>query len=192
VLSFTRHDLPIDLPSIARFRSRGIDADRREYLLPELARIGWNRSLTKEERASSLANFNYRMVEVVMMLMLPLLAVALAIPPKRSTSSLGLFVSIVLVVAYHKINQYASDVASLGRIGPVIGLWGPFLAVAGLIGWMYYRVAYVPGGQAIGWLEKGAETVSKKLKSLLRRQRAGPVMLPEPSPDTGADTRETP
>ncbi len=188
VLSFTRHDLPIDLPAIERFRNRGTDADRREYLLPELARIGWNRSLTKEERASSLANFNYRMVEVVMMMMLPLLAVALAIPPKRSTSSLGLFVSIVLVVAYHKINQYASDVASLGKIGPIIGLWGPFLAVAGLIVWMYYRVAYVPGGQAIGWLEKGAATVSKKLRSLLRRQRRGPVMLPDPGPET----RETP
>jgi len=118
-----------------------------------------------------------------MMLLLPLLAVALAIPPKRSTSSLGLFVSIVLIVAYHKVNQYASDVASLGKIGPVIGLWGPFLLFAAMIVWMYYRVAYVPGGQAIGWLEKASEVVTKKLKSLLRRNRRGPIMLPDPGPD---------
>ncbi len=181
VLSFTRHDLPIELPSIEKFRQRG--GQSREYLLPELMQLGWNKdvSQTKEERASSQANFNYRMVEVVMMLLLPLLAVALAIPPKRSTSSLGLFVSIVIIVAYHKVNQYANDVAALGRIDPVLGLWGPFVVLAALILWMYYRVAYVPGGQAIGWLEKGFEVLTKRLKSLLRRRRRshGPV-LPEP------------
>ncbi|MCJ2184118.1 LPS export ABC transporter permease LptF [Novosphingobium sp. 1949] len=180
VLSFTRHDLPIELPQIEKFRQRG--GQSREYLLPELLKLGWSKSSQpEEERVSSQANFNYRMVEVVMMLLLPLLAVALAIPPKRSTSSLGLFVSIVMIVAYHKVNQYANDVASLGRIDPVLGLWGPFAVLAVIILWMYYRVAYVPGGQAIGWLEKGFEMLSKRLKSLLRRRRRshGPV-LPEP------------
>jgi lipopolysaccharide export system permease protein len=182
VLTFTRHDLPIDLPAIDRFRTRGSGGEQREYLLPQLLQIGWNKNLSKEERVSSQADFNFRMVEVMMMLLLPLLSVALAIPPKRSTSSLGLFVSIVMVVAYHKINQYASDVATLGKVSPLIGLWGPFFVFAGLIVWMYYRVAYVPGGQAIGWLEKFAETVTKRFKSLLRRQRGGPVILPDPGP----------
>ena len=43
----------------------------------------------------------------MMMLMLPLLAIALAVPPKRSSSALGIFVAILIVVAYHKVNQYA-------------------------------------------------------------------------------------
>ncbi|WP_091143837.1 LPS export ABC transporter permease LptF [Novosphingobium sp. CF614] len=178
VLTFTRHDLPIELPAIEKFRKRG--GQDREYLLPELMKLGWNDQLPRQERVSSQANFNYRMVEVVMMLLLPLLAVALAIPPKRSTSALGLFVSIVMIVAYHKVNQYANDVASLGRINPVLGLWGPFLVLALLILWMYWRVAYVPGGQAIGWLEKASDTVIKRLKSLLRRKRRGPI-LPIPA-----------
>jgi Predicted permeases len=178
VLTFTRHDLPIDLPQIEKFRERGGSA--REYVLPELLKMGWNKDGADVDRASNQANFSYRMVEVLMMLLLPLLAVALAIPPKRSTSALGLFVSIVLVVAYHKINQYANDVASLGRINPILGLWGPFAVFALLIAWMYWRVAYVPGGQAIGWLEKGADIVTKRLKSLLRRRRRGP-MLPIPA-----------
>jgi len=178
VLSFTRHDLPIELPQIEKFRQRG--GQEREYLLPELMKLGWNKDLPKEERVSSQANFNYRMVEVVMMLLLPLLAVALAIPPKRSTSALGLFVSIVMVVAYHKINQYANDVASLGRMSPTLGLWGPFLVFAVLIVWMYWRVAYVPGGQAIGWLETASAKVVKRFKSLLRRNRRGPI-LPMPA-----------
>ena len=53
-----------------------------------------------------------------MMLMLPLLAVALAVPPKRSSSALGIFVGIVIVVAYHKVNQYAEQAGAQGRLDP--------------------------------------------------------------------------
>ena len=175
VLSFTQHDLPIVLPAIEKFRKRGGGKDR-EYILPELLKIGWSDTLPKSERVASQASFNYRMVEVIMMLLLPLLAVALAIPPKRSTSALGLFVSIVLVVGYHKVNQYGQDVATLGRIDPVLALWGPFVVFAALILWMYYRVAYVPGGQAIGWLERASDVGVKRLKSLfVRRRRHAPM-----------------
>ncbi|MBV1918012.1 MAG: LptF/LptG family permease [Sphingomonadaceae bacterium] len=174
VLSFSRHDLPIDLPTIEKFRERG--GKNREYILPELLRIGWSDESSVGERAAGQASFNYRMVEVIMMLLLPLMAVALAIPPKRSTSALGLFVSIVLVVAYHKVNQYGEGVASLGRIDPALALWGPFAVFAVMILWMYYRVAYVPGGQAIGWLEKFAANVGKWLRALLKRQHHLPQL----------------
>jgi lipopolysaccharide export system permease protein len=173
VLTFSRHDLPIDLPAIEKFRERG--GKDREYILPELLRIGWSSEQPVDLRTKSWANFNYRMVEVVMMLLLPLLAVALAIPPKRSTSSLGLFVSIVLVVAYHKINQYGQDVAALGRIDPVLALWGPFALFAALIVWMYWRVAYVPGGQPIGWLESVAGKSGAKLRQLMARLSRQPA-----------------
>jgi lipopolysaccharide export system permease protein len=165
VLSFSQHDLPIDLPGIERFRQRG--GGEREYLLPELMRIGWSHetSLPEKLRQESQANFNFRMVEVVMMLLLPLLAVALAIPPKRSTSALGVFVSIVMVVAYHKINEYGQAVAAQGRLDPILALWGPFVLFAALIVWMYWRVAYVPGGQAIGDI-----VVGKRIRALLRRR----------------------
>jgi lipopolysaccharide export system permease protein len=169
VLSFTQHDLPIDLPAIQRFRARGDEA--REYLLPELLELGWrDDDVAATKRVEGRAAFNYRIVEVVMMLMLPLLAVALAIPPKRSTSALGVFVSIVMVVAYHKINQYGQEVAALGRVDPLLALWGPFALFAVLIGWMYFRVAFVPGGQAIGALESAYAKLMKRLKRLLRRR----------------------
>lgn len=172
VLSFSRHDLPIDLPAIEQFRARG-DAER-EYILPELLRIGWNSGAPDAKRDASQASFNFRLVEVVMMVLMPLLAVALAIPPKRSTSALGVFVAIVMVVAYHKINQYGEDIAALGRADPILALWGPFAFFAALIVWMYWRVAHVPGGQAIGALESAAAKGGKRLRKLLRRGRSHP------------------
>ena len=169
VLSFTRHDLPIDLPQIEAFRARG-DAER-EYILPELLRVGWNDDASEAKRDASLASFNFRMVEVVMMALMPLLAVALAIPPKRSTSALGVFVSIVMVVAYHKVNQYGEDIASLGRFDPILALWLPFVLFAALIGWMYYKVAIVPGGQPIGTLETAFDKAGKRIRRLFGWRR---------------------
>ena len=169
VLSFTRHDLPIDLPQIEAFRARG-DAER-EYILPELLRVGWNDDASEAKRDASLASFNFRMVEVVMMALMPLLAVALAIPPKRSTSALGVFVSIVMVVAYHKVNQYGEDIASLGRFDPILALWLPFVLFAALIEWMYYKVAIVPGGQPIGALETAFDKAGKRIRRLFGWRR---------------------
>jgi lipopolysaccharide export system permease protein len=111
------------------------------------------------------------MVEVVMMLLVPLLGLALAIPPKRSTSALGVFVSVVMVTVYHKINEYGQNVASIGKIDPTLALWGPFVLFSALILWMYWRVAYVPGGQAIGWLESAAQVAVKRIRALIGRHR---------------------
>lgn len=169
VLTFTRHDLPIDLPAIEEFRARG--EDEREYILPELLRIGWADEASETKRDASQASFNFRLVEVVMMALMPLLAVALGIPPKRSTSALGVFLSIVMVVAYHKVNQYGEDVGALGIVDPLIALWLPFFIFAALILWMYHRVAFVPGGQAIGALENWLAKMTKRLGRLFRRRQ---------------------
>ena len=173
VLTFASHDLPVDLPQIEAFRQRG--GKEKEYILPELLKLGWSEGLPDSIRNESRASLSYRMVEILMTLLLPLLAVALAIPPKRSTSALGVFVSIVMVVAYHKINQYGQDVAALGRVDPLIALWLPFALFAALIVSMYWRVTYVPGGQAIGWLEtafaKAAATLRRFTRPRLPRPR---------------------
>jgi lipopolysaccharide export system permease protein len=183
VLTFASHDLPIDLPKIEQFRRRNED---REYFLPELLRIGWSPASTKAMRDQSLASLNFRLCEVAMMFLLPLLAVALAVPPKRSSSMLGVFVSIVMVVAYHKVNEYGQDVSSLGRIDPMLALWGPFVLFAALILWMYWTLAYVPGGQPIGGLEAGFARIVKRIVRLFassRRQQHH--RLPENDGDAG-------
>lgn len=167
VLSFSRHDLPIDLPAVEAFRKRG--GKEREYFLPELLRITWNDRASEQLRNETSASLNFRLVEVAMMLLLPLLAVALAVPPKRSTSALGLFLSIVMVVAYHKVNEYGMAVSALGRVSPLLALWGPFVLFSALILWMYWRIAYVPGGQPIGALERFADNLGKWGRKLAAR-----------------------
>ncbi|WP_298811922.1 LPS export ABC transporter permease LptF [uncultured Sphingomonas sp.] len=170
-LSFSSHDLPIDLPKFESFRSRG--GKNLEYTLPQLAKLG-HAGGTEEQRDSSRSEFHFRLAEVVSMFLLPLLAVALGVPPKRSSSALGVFLSIVMVVTYHKVNQYAASVGERGAIDPLIALWVPFLVFAGLIFWMYYTIAYVPGGQPIGALERFfAKTWKLIVRYLPGRNRTG-------------------
>jgi lipopolysaccharide export system permease protein len=164
VLSFTSHDLPIPLPKIEAFRGRG--GKDRERTIPELVKIGSDPKQPETLRNESLANFHFRLVEVAMMLLLPLLAVALAVPPKRSASALGVFLSIVMVVTYHKINEYAQGMGALGRINPAFALWIPFFFFAALIWWMYHTLAHKPGGQPIGALERVFAKMGSRLRSL--------------------------
>jgi lipopolysaccharide export system permease protein len=152
VLTFSLHDLPISLPKYENFRQRG--GRNLELTLPELAKIGGNRNAPEELRDTSRAAFHFRLAEVASMFLLPLLALALGVPPKRSTSALGVFLSIVMIVAYHKVNEYGEAIGGLGRIDPFLALWVPFLVFAGLVLWMYYTIAFVPGGQPIGALER--------------------------------------
>ncbi len=168
VLSFRIQDLPVDLPAVAQFRNRG-RGDEDELTLPELLRYGARKAEAPPATLNAIrANFHYRVTEIVMMLLMPLLAVALAVPPKRSTSGLGIFLSILMVVAYHKINQYAEQMAAQGRIDPVIALWTPFFLFAALILWMYWTLAYRPGGQPIGALERGFSKLAKGIGRILR------------------------
>lgn len=173
VLTFDNHDLPIPLPKIEAFRLRG-GADR-EMTIPELFVAGKDQTQSVQTRLESRANFHFRIVEVMSMFLIPLIAIALAIPPKRSTSSLGVFLSIVLLVTQHKINQYAEDLGARGTIDPLIALWVPYLLFAALAIWMYYTVAHVPGGQPIGALERVAAKAGQKIRAMLtmfqRKQR---------------------
>ena len=165
-LSFESYDLPINLPAIDPFRGRG--NEMKELVLPELVgRAYGGTAADPEDQLAARANLHFRLVEVAMMLMLPLLAIALAVPPKRSTSSLGIFIGIVMVVTYHKINQYAEGAGSQGRLVPELALWLPFLAFVALILWMYHVIAHRPGGQPIGALEAAFARIAKMVRKLL-------------------------
>jgi len=169
-LSFESYDLPINLPAIDPFRGRGNEL--KELTLPEVYdRAYGDAPVGREESRAARANLHFRLVEVVMMLMLPLLAIALAVPPKRSNSSLGIFVGIVLVVTYHKVNQYAEGAGAQGRLIPELALWLPFLGLVALIFWMYHVIAHRPGGQPIGALEAAFAKVGKTVRKMMPRSR---------------------
>ena len=183
VLRFNLWNIPIRLPETSPFRARG--GRNLEFTLPELARIGRDRSAPEPLRDTSRAAFHFRITEVVSMFLLPMLALALGVPPKRSTSALGVFLSIVIIVTYFKVNEYGESIGGLGRIDPLIALWVPFAIFATLVLWMYYTIAYVPGGQPIGALDRFFGKITKLVMRWLpfrRSARANDDDEPETQP----------
>jgi lipopolysaccharide export system permease protein len=169
-LAFETYDLPVSLPAISHFRGRGgTEAD--ELYLHELFRIGYGGGATDaHQRIEAQSHLNFRIVEVLMMFMLPLLAVSLAVPPKRSASGLGIFVGIFLVVAYHKVAQYGEQMGANGSINPILALWIPLVLFASMIAWMYHVLAHKPGGQPIGALERFFAKVARLAKAMLPKR----------------------
>ena len=168
VLSFAQHTIPINLPRMEAFRQRG--GKEVELTLPELVREGADRARTIASRAPSIAATQRRIIQVVIMGFLPLLAVALAVPPKRSSSAIGVFLGILLLVGYHKSSEYTERVGSAGQIDPFWGQWLPFIAFAGLCVWLYGILAYKAAGAPIGGLERGASAIGKAVGALFARR----------------------
>ncbi len=169
VLRFDLWDIPIPLPKYEQFRARG--GRNLEFTLPELATIGRDKTKPESLRDTSRAAFHFRITEVASMFLLPMLALALGVPPKRSSSALGVFLSIVMIVTYFKINEYGQGIGGLGKVDPIIALWVPFALFAALVLWMYYTIAYIPGGQPIGALERVFSQISKLIVKLLPFRR---------------------
>jgi len=165
VLTFEEHSIPIDLPRMAGFRARG--EKELELTLPELVRVSGDPESPPDMRVESVAATQRRLIQVVIMAFLPLLAVALAVPPKRSQSALGIILGIGILVAFHKISEYTERVGGAGRLDPVWGQWIPFILFAALCVWLYATLAYKPGGQPLGGLERFIDRVTKKLKALM-------------------------
>ena len=170
-LAFDVYDLPISLPVIEQFRRRGGTVSDELYL-HELWQAGYGGKAPNEHQMlEAQAAFNFRLVEVLMMLVVPLLAIALAVPPKRSSSALGIFLSILIVVAYHKVNQYAASAATNGSVNAIVALWVPLVLLSSLIFWMYHILAHKPGGQPIGALEWFFAKTAKRARALMPKAR---------------------
>ncbi len=178
VLTFVQHDLPIALPPMEPFRARG--GRNLELTLPELVEAMTSPETPAEKAQGARATFHRRIIQVVVMLVLPLLAVALAVPPKRSSSSLGVFLSIVLLVTYHKVTEYGERMGAIGRVDPMLAQWVPFALFTAFSLWLYHILAHRAGGQPIGALERGAARLAAGARRRLVRRE--PAAIPRAAP----------
>lgn len=171
-LRFAQHDLPVDLPQIEAFRARG--DENLELTLPELARSKDDPRLPRETQLEADANFHRRLIQVAVLFVIPFMAMAMAIPPKRSTSALGVFAGIVALVVYNEISEFCEKLSADGVVGAVVAQWVPFTLFALYSLWMFRQVAYRVGEPPIGRLIRLGDKLWRQLQRLIvpfRRRR---------------------
>ena len=144
-LDFSQLNWPIDASDDARFRARG--NDERELTLPEL----WAAAAAPPsgmEVAEIRAELHGRLVNVATLIVLPLLAVPLALGGGRGGQSYGIAVGLVALVVYEKLVQLGEKMADLERVSPWLGVWLPFVVLAMLGAVLTYRATFlVPRGK---------------------------------------------
>jgi len=129
-LSFEAFDLTLDLPAIAQFRARGVDAT--EATFTEL----W--TVVREGRAAHpiiynafRADFHWRIMQPIAFLVLPILALATGVTGRRRASNLKPLIGIVLLIAYHEVvEEWGQVMVADGLASPYVTIWGVLIIFA--------------------------------------------------------------
>jgi lipopolysaccharide export system permease protein len=168
VLTFTVHDLKIDLPAIKAFRSRG-DATN-EMTLPEL----WQAAVAApdaKKRAPFLSPFTARIVRAFMLLVIPFVALPLGMVGKRSSSTLGLTVGLILVLLWHKTLEFGESFSAMGEISIPVGIFLPSLVFALIGARLFHTAGFHVGAMPLGKLQAGWDVLRGLKKLFIRRAK---------------------
>lgn len=170
ILRFDSHDLLVELDEIVQFRDRG-DSER-ELTLPELWRAasGGIASTDTGEAVSERvikAELNGRLARSLSVLILPLIAIPLAVVRRRNDGSFGTAFGILLLLLYHKGLEFGEAMASEALLPIWIGVWAPFVLFLGLGTYMFHFAAFKVDAGPLPWLAEKWDQVEEIVRSLL-------------------------
>jgi lipopolysaccharide export system permease protein len=169
-LRFKVHDLPINLPAIERFRNRG--GAQEELTIGELLSRSKDKAQERQQQNAAAANFWRRIIQVFIVFSLPPLAIAFGVPPKRTTSAVGIFLAIVILVSYNEFSETMERLGASGKVAPWLAQCGPFVVFC-LFGFgMFSILAFKVGGQPLGALARLGKPFGKLISLLLAPLRS--------------------
>ena len=143
VLRFEEFSWPIVPGADRLFRNRG--KDERELTLSELWRARDNppRGIT---RAELTAEIHGRLVRILTVLLLPVLAMPLALGGGREGRSTGIIVGLLALIVYHEALQVGESLVAQDRVTPWLGMWTVFFLFAAGSGYLFYRASFSVNG----------------------------------------------
>lgn len=169
LLNFNLHDIPIDLPEIEAFRARG--GRELELTLPELYSLSGDPAIDAATRREYRANLHRRLIQPFLLLVLPFFAMALAVPAKRNSSALGVFIGVIGLVVYNEVSEAGERMAVRGELDPVLAQWVPFTIFTLTSLAMFYRLAYVAGPPPLASLDHWIAKQTKAIIKLFPKRR---------------------
>jgi len=165
-LSFSLHDIPINLPRLESFRERG---KQLEFTLSELWQVSSDPGRPETVQHLAQGTLHRRLVQVAVLLPLPFLGLALAVPPKRSTTSLGIFVGIFLLLLLNEFNKAGEAAVQLGAAPPWLAIWTPFAGFCALSLGAYWTLVRRVGGHPLALLFAVSNRTGRMLSRLQKK-----------------------
>lgn len=165
VLSFQSQDVVVDLPTIETFRRRG--GEEIEMTLAELRNELSDDSGEADKSAQFRANYHWRIIHILTLLIIPFLAAPLGIANKRSGASGGLVAGLAVLIVYNELLEAGErKVASLNA-SPLFGLWSLFLIVLLIAAFFFYSAIRRPGRGIAGVVDRIVDSLFIPFRRLL-------------------------
>ena len=136
---FEKVDTPLGKPIESLFRARG--KDERELNLIELISKRDNPPRWRKKRHME-AELHKRLVNIAGILILPILAVPFAMGRRRGQRAYRFAVAVIILIAFHEIIEQGKLAVGVGKLGPFVALWIPFLILAAFSLWRFYLTAF--------------------------------------------------
>lgn len=142
--------------------------DEREYTITELWALKDNPP-EDIEQSRLLAEMNERLVRIVSILVLPFMAIPLALSNRRSQRSSGVAVGIIALLAFNETLQQGVRMVRREQLEPLVGVWGPLIIfLAGSLIFFLNTAFRVPRYQGIGIVDR----VTTAFNTFLEKRRA--------------------
>jgi len=164
-------------PDGAPFGPRG--RNERELTLDELLRGGVADPDVIAPTATKMAGeLQGRLARIVSLLLLPLLALPMAMSAKRGERTGSVIVAGVLLLLFNQTLQLGESLSESGKVPALAGVWTPTLVFTALTVWLYSQSLERPGDNPVSRLLASFDDFSSRLGKLFRRDRvkgtAGP------------------
>ncbi|MFZ1413987.1 MAG: LptF/LptG family permease [Defluviicoccus sp.] len=147
------------------FRPRGVH--EREMTIVELWRQR-DHPPAGLRTTDLVAEFNSRVARVLSIPLMPVIGLCLALGRGRSDRLVGFAVGLIVLIAYERVLDFGKNAVESGLVGPLTGLWLPFLVFATGSLLLFARAALVvPHTPALGgrrWWEQAAGVLGERLK----------------------------
>ena len=88
------------------------------------------------------AELHKRLVNIAGILILPILAVPFAMGRRRGQRAYRFAVAVIILIAFHEIIEQGKLAVGVGKLGPFVALWIPFLILAAFSLWRFYLTAF--------------------------------------------------
>jgi lipopolysaccharide export system permease protein len=132
---------PLEKTEKQPYRSRGLS--EYEWTLSELFAGEQGRPAYIEPHKLN-AEMNYRLAQMLFILLMPFLAAITVIEPRRNPGPARFFIGVVIVLGFYQYLNYGTSISRNNILPPMITLWVPLGVMYAVVLTQFWKLAYRP------------------------------------------------
>ncbi|WP_281301574.1 MULTISPECIES: LptF/LptG family permease [unclassified Iodidimonas] len=105
------------------------------------------------------ATYHWRVINIMILLVIPFLAAPLGLANKRTGGAGGLVAGLSGLIVFNEFLEAGERLVGFDGMSPYLALWGPFALFAGFSGFLFWSSVIRPGRGAAGIIDRGFELI---------------------------------